>query len=233
MQGFERARIDTSPAARVRQLTVDYAMPAGEMVHALRDVDADFPKARLSVVSGPSGSGKSSLLRVLAGLQRPRSGRVEVAGVDLYRLREAQRRSLRRHRLGVVLQEPADNLLSYLAVREQVEFAARLRRGDHTDAAALLDALGLMHLADNQPRQLSGGEQQRVAFAAAAVGHPALLLADEPTAELDSEAGASMVDTMRRLAAIGITLVVSSHDDAVIDSADHVVALLNGRVTAA
>lgn len=220
-------------AARCAGVDVDYVLPAGEVVHALRGVDAVFPKDRMSVVAGPSGSGKSSLLRVLAGLQRPRSGRVELAGIDLTGLRGSrQRRWLRRHAMGIVLQDPADNLIEYLRAREQVELAARLRGADAAEAVELLEEVRLTGRARSYPSELSGGEQQRVAFAAAAIGRPAVMLADEPTAELDRDAGAILVQTMRRLVERGSTLVVASHDPAVIAAADHLVTLRDGRVAA-
>jgi putative ABC transport system ATP-binding protein len=216
-------------AARCRRLGVDYATAAGTAA-ALADVDVDVEPGRLSVVAGPSGSGKSSLLRVLAGLHRPTTGTVAVAGTDITRMRTGARRRLRRRTMGVVLQNPADNLLEYLTAVEQVELAARLRGASTAEAGALLDAVGLADRAGSLPAELSGGEQQRVAFAAAAIGTPALLLADEPTAQLDASAGAALVETMRSLVQLGATLVVTSHDDAVIDAADHVVRLRDGRV---
>jgi ABC-type lipoprotein export system ATPase subunit len=217
------------PAARCAALDVDYWLPTGT-VPALQGVDAVFERARLTVIAGPSGSGKSSLLRSLAGLQQPKAGLVEVDGQDLTRLRPRQRRRLRRSAIGVVLQDPADNLVDGLTACEQVTLAARLRGVDGDGAPELLDAVGLAHRQDTRPAELSGGEQQRVAFAAGAIGRPALLLADEPTAELDAEAGATLIGVMRGLVERGATLVVSSHDAAVAEAADHVLSLRDGRV---
>jgi putative ABC transport system ATP-binding protein len=219
-------------AAVCRGVTVDYATEAA-VVHALVEVDAAFERGRVNVLAGPSGSGKSSLLRVLAGLQRARAGRVEVAGADLTRLRPRALRRLRRRHIGVVLQDPADNLVAYLSAVEQLRLAARLRGVDPGEATDLLAAAGLDDRTGSRPADLSGGEQQRVAFAAAAIGRPALLLADEPTAELDAAAGARLVETVRDLAARGSTVVVTSHDPAVIEAADHLVVLRDGRVAAA
>ncbi|WP_436795533.1 ABC transporter ATP-binding protein [Actinospongicola halichondriae] len=219
-------------AAFVAGLEVSYRAVAGLSV-ALHGVDASFAPGVLSVVAGPSGSGKSSLLRVLAGLHRPTGGTVHVAGVDLGRLRSGARRRHRRESVGMVLQRPSDNLLDYLTAIEQVEVAARFRGTDPAEAASVLDAVGLAAKADMELSELSGGEQQRVAFAAAAVGSPAVLLADEPTAQLDGRSASSVIESMRSLVGRGTSLIVSSHDAAVIDAADDVVRLANGRVVSA
>jgi putative ABC transport system ATP-binding protein len=224
-----RGPLPQEPVARCCAVSVAYPTAAG-LAQALFEVDATFERGRLSVVAGPSGSGKSSLLRVLAGLHRPQAGSVEVAGADLARMRTGALRRLRRHVMGVVLQNPADNLVEYLSAVEQIKLAATLRRVDTTAASGLLEAVGLAHRAHSRPAELSGGEQQRVAFAAAAVGQPALLLADEPTAQLDAAAGTRLVEAMRRLVDLGATLVVASHDHAVMDAADHVVRLSDGRI---
>ena len=214
---------------RVTGLSVDYRTVGGP-APALVDVHLECDPGRLSVIAGPSGSGKSTLLRVLAGLHRPKAGTVEVAGVDISRLRARAVRRHRRQRLGVVLQNPADNLLEELTAVQQVELAAQLRGVDSGPARDLLALVGLTHQAESRPARLSGGEQQRVAFAAAAIGRPLVLVADEPTAQLDAAAGRSLIVAMKDLVDTGTTLVVTSHDAAVIDAADHVVTLRDGRV---
>jgi ABC-type lipoprotein export system ATPase subunit len=220
---------NAEPVVRCRGVGVDYRSASG-VARALADVDASFERSRLTVVAGPSGSGKSSLLRVLAGLHRPRTGTVTIDGVDITRLRTGPLRRLRRRTMGLVLQDPADNLVEYLSALGQVELAAQLRGADPTEALVLLDAVGLHDRAGSRPADLSGGEQQRVAFAAAAIGGPALLLADEPTAELDAAAGSALIEAMRTLVERGATLVVTSHDPTVIAAADRVLVLDDGRV---
>jgi len=214
-------------------LVKEYATATGT-VRALKGVDAAFPAGRVTAVVGPSGSGKSSLLRVLACVDRPTAGSVRVGGVDVADLGARGRRRVRRELVGSVFQQPADNLLPYLTAREQLELAARLRgqagRRGAGEAERLLAALGLEHRADHRPEQLSGGEQQRLAFAAAVIGGPALVVADEPTAELDSEAGERLMQAVLGLRDQGTSLVVSSHDPVVTGAVDGIVRLHDGEV---
>jgi ABC-type lipoprotein export system ATPase subunit len=217
-------------AAECHDVSVDHHTASG-VVHALHEVSATFEAGRLTVVAGPSGSGKSTLLRVLAGLQ-PHRGHALVAGEDVGGLRAGPRRRLRRRSIGIVLQSPADNLIDYLSAIDQVRLAARLRRSDPGEAEGLLDVVGLSARADLRPPDLSGGEQQRVAFAAAVVGQPAVLIADEPTAQLDASSGRTLVDAVLRLVAHGCTAIVASHDDTVIGAAHAVVWLHDGQVVA-
>ena len=220
-----------APVVECRALVVDYRTASGTH-RALHGIDLDVPAHRLTVVAGPSGSGKSSLLRVLAGLHRPVSGSVRIDGTDLAGLGARSVRLLRRRRMGVVLQDPIDNLVDALPARAQVALAARLRGAPAGGVDDLLALLGLGHRLDATPAQLSGGEQQRVAFAAAAIGDPPLVLADEPTAQLDEASAAGVVDAMRALAGRGVTLVATSHDPDVIAAGDQVVRLHDGRIEA-
>jgi putative ABC transport system ATP-binding protein len=218
-------------AARCASVVKIYWTATGE-VHALKGVDAAFPAATVSAVVGPSGSGKSSLLRILAALDRPTAGQVAVGGVQLSGLSAARLRRLRRRLLGYVFQRPADNLISYLTVVEHVELAGRLRGAARSDGAALLELLGLERRRRHLPGQLSGGEQQRLAFAKAVVGDPLLVVADEPTAELDRAAGAALLEVVRALARRGTALVVATHDPAVVRLAERTFYLRHGAMEA-
>ena len=212
-----------------------YWTPTGE-VHALKGIDATFPTAAVSAVVGPSGSGKSSLLRILAAMDRATAGSVSVGGARLDGLSGTRMRQLRRRLLGYVFQRPADNLIPYMNLTEQLMLAGRLRGMPRRRAAAQLDellgALGVGDRRHHLPRQLSGGEQQRVAFARAVIGDPPLVVADEPTAELDADSGAALLTTVRALTVRGTAFVVATHDQAVVQAADRTLYLRHGAVEA-
>jgi putative ABC transport system ATP-binding protein len=218
-------------AASCADLVVQHRTVAGANV-ALDNVTTQFERGCFTVIAGPSGSGKSSLLRVLAGLHRPAAGSVVVDGREISRMRPGALRRLRRRTMGIVLQDPADNLIPYLRAVEQLELAAKLRGVDPHEAADLMATVGLADRGGAWPAEMSGGEQQRVAFAAAAIGRPSLLLADEPTAELDAAAAAALIVSMRGLVDRGATLITTSHDASVVAAADRVVTLQDGRVHA-
>ena len=211
-------------------LVNEYATATGT-VRALKGVDAAFPAGQVTAVVGPSGSGKSSLLRILACVDRPTAGSVRVGGVDVAAMGVRGRRRVRRELVGYVFQQPGENLLPYLTARGQLELAARLRGRERPgEADRLLDALGLEHRDGHRPEQLSGGEQQRLAFAAAVIGGPALVVADEPTAELDSEAGERLMRAVLGLREQGTSLVLSSHDPVVTGAVDGILRLHDGEV---
>ena len=210
----------------------EYATATGT-VRALKGIDAAFPAGQVTAVVGPSGSGKSSLLRILACVDRPTAGSVRVGGVDVAALGARGRRRVRRRQVGHVFQQPGDNLLPYLTASEQLELAAQLRGHPQLgeEVERLLAVLGLEHRAGHRPEQLSGGEQQRLAFAAAVIGGPALVVADEPTAELDTQAGERLMRAVLGLRDQGTSLVLSSHDPVVTGAVDTVVRLHDGEVS--
>jgi putative ABC transport system ATP-binding protein len=198
---------------------------------ALRGVDLAVARGELLVVYGRSGAGKTTLLNLLGGVDRPTAGTVLVEGVDLAALDDDRLAALRRDRVGFVFQ--TFGLVPVLTASENVEVPFRLRRaepGERTRRVAeLLERVGLAGRARHFPDQLSGGEQQRVAIARALANEPALLLADEPTAQLDSTNGTAVVALLRDLVRSGgATAVVTTHDPLVVEAADRVVHLDDG-----
>jgi putative ABC transport system ATP-binding protein len=215
---------------RVRGLSMRLAS-GGRGVDVLTDVSLDVPPGQFLAIAGPSGSGKSTLLGLIAGLDQPTAGRIEVAGVDVTALDEDGLARFRRDHVGYVFQ--SFHLLPTLTAQENV--AVPLELAGDADAApraaALLAEVGLAERAHHYPVQLSGGEQQRVAVARAMARRPALLLADEPTGNLDSATGKQIIELLvgmnRRL---GSTLVLVTHDAALAAHADRVVTLRDGRI---
>jgi putative ABC transport system ATP-binding protein len=204
-------------------------------VHALRGVELEIRAGEFTAMAGPSGSGKSTLLNLIGGLDQATEGQVEVDGRELGALSSAERTRLRRDRVGFVFQ--SYNLVPVLTALENAEYvlvlqgvAARERRDR---VRALFAAVGLEGLEDRFPRELSGGQQQRVAIVRAIVAEPALVLADEPTANLDSETGRSLLDLMHGLHEDrGITFLFSTHDRMVMTRAERLLLLHDGRVVA-
>jgi putative ABC transport system ATP-binding protein len=208
-----------------------YRSAAGDVV-ALRGIEAEFRSGQVAAVVGPSGSGKSSLLKILAGLERATSGQVEVGGAWFSGMGTRALRRARRSLVGYVFQRPSENLISYLTVEEHLDLAAALRGGvGKSEGDELLELLGIQHRSDNRPHQLSGGEQQRLAFAQAVIGSPVVVLADEPTAELDRVSAEALVAAVANLARAGTAVVVATHDPSVFESADRRVYLDAGAVT--
>ena len=213
---------DERASAQCVDLVKIYRTPTGA-VHALRGVSLTFRPGALTAVVGPSGSGKSSLLRVLTGIDRATSGEVWVDGRNIGRTSARGLRRLRRDVVGYVFQRPSDNFLPNLTIGEHL----RLAGGDGRD---VLEALGVAGRIDHLPDELSGGEQQRAAFAQAVVGGSSVIVADEPTAELDSDSAQLVMDGVRTLVSSGVTVVVATHDGAVRSLADDVIELDHGLV---
>ncbi len=206
-----------------------YRVDSGE-VHALRGIDASFLAGAVTAVVGPSGSGKSTLLRSLALVERPTAGALTIAGVDAMAAAPRTLRRLRRTTVAVVLQRPTHNLYTHLTVTEHLELGARHRGASRDDVERAIEQVGLIARRRSRPTQLSGGEQQRLAVAMASIGNPALLLADEPTAELDAGSAVAVIDLLRDSAARGASVVVNTHDAAVAAAADRVLSLHHGTL---
>ena len=202
-------------------------------VHALRGLNLEVKKGEFTAIVGPSGSGKSTLLNIIGGLDNPTSGDVIVDGVDIQQLRSNELIEFRKNKIGFVFQ--AYNLVPVLTAKENIELimllqgVSKKKRDDRT--AFLLDAVGLEGRGHNRPSELSGGQQQRVAVARALASKPAFILADEPTANLDSTSTSNLLDIMERLnREEHITFVFSTHDQRVIDRARRVVTIDDGIV---
>ena len=205
----------------------------GEPVHALRGIDLEVQPGELVAIMGASGSGKSSLLHILAGLDRPTSGEVWIGGDRIDRLSETALAVLRRQRIGIVFQ--SFNLVSNLTVGENVELpalVAGLSSGEaRTRRKALLERLGIGDKGGAAPSKLSGGQQQRVAIARALVNRPSVLLADEPTGNLDTATTREVLTLLRECNADGQTVVMITHDSRVASIAGRVLTMTDGRIS--
>ena len=203
-------------------------------VHALQSVDLEIAEGEFTSLSGPSGSGKSTLLNIIGGLDKFDQGRVSVGGVELGGLRESQLSALRLAKIGFVFQ--VYNLIPVLSALENVAFILQLqgvgKREQRVRAEQMLADLGLADMLHRRPGELSGGQQQRVAIARAMVTNPVLLLADEPTANLDSQTTAELLSLMRDLnESKGMTIVTATHDPLVIAYTSRQVGLIDGRIS--
>ncbi len=202
-------------------------------VRALDGVSVDFPAGRFAAIMGPSGSGKSTLMHILAGLDRPTFGAVTIDGVDLSGLDDGDLTELRRDNVGFVFQ--FFNLLPVLSAEENILLPLKLagRDPDPERRAALVAAVGLGDRLSHRPAQLSGGEQQRVAIARALVVDPEILIADEPTGNLDTETGRDIADLIfRSVAERGTTLVLVTHDAELAARCDRTVRIASGQIEA-
>lgn len=221
----------STAAAACIDLVQVYRSASGP-VSALRGITAEFPKGTATVVVGRSGAGKSTFLRILACLERPIAGDFRIDGRSTVDLTSRQRRRLAARRVGYVFQRPSDNLLHYLTVADHITLALRMRDADTHDVGSLLESTQLSPMHSTRPESLSAGEQQRLAFAMAVGGDTALVVADEPTAELDPEGASAIVDILPVLCGRGQTLVISSHDPLMINAADQVLVIRDGCLEA-
>jgi ABC-type lipoprotein export system ATPase subunit len=209
---------------------------AGIEVQALQGLDLLVAEGEIVALVGASGSGKSTLMNILAGLDTPTAGSVRVAGNDLAAMNARQRLAYRRQVVGFVWQQTSRNLLPYLTARQNVELPMRLAGGGKAKrqarSAELLDLLGLGDCLDRRPDQMSGGEQQRAAIATALVNEPKVLLADEPTGELDTATAAEVFGALQRAnTELGVTVLIVTHDPAVSAVVRRVVAIRDGRTS--
>jgi putative ABC transport system ATP-binding protein len=223
----------SGPMVEAIELTRLY--PSGdEVIHALLEVDLSVGRGELLAVRGRSGSGKTTLLNLLGGLDRPTSGMVRIDGHEVSTMKDEELVELRRRTVAFIFQ--AFGLVPILSAAENVEVPLRLV---HADPAArdrrvgdLLDLVGLGDRISHRPYELSGGEQQRVAIARALANHPKLLLADEPTGQLDSETGHSIMLLLRSIVrSEAVTAIVATHDPLMLDVADRIVELRDGRLS--
>ena len=220
------------PMVVVESLARDY--PSGDtVIHALRGISFSVGRGQLLAVKGRSGSGKTTLLNLLGGLDRPTAGRVLVDGAEVSAMQEKALVDFRRNTVAFIFQ--AFGLVPILSAAENVEIPLRLVRAKPSTrddrVMELLELVGLAERANHRPHELSGGEQQRVAIARALANRPKLLLADEPTGQLDSTTGHAIMATLRAVVrAEGVTAVVATHDPALLDLADRIMEIQDGRI---
>jgi putative ABC transport system ATP-binding protein len=217
---------------RTRDLTKD--LPLGKtVVHALRGVDMEIYAGEIVGIVGPSGSGKSTLLGLIGGLDKPTRGTIEIGGTDVSRMNEDQLTEIRNEKIGFIFQ--FFNLIPSLTALENVmlpiQFARKARSSPEKRAKELLTTLGLGDRMNHRPSELSGGQQQRVAIARALANDPPLLLADEPTGNLDQESGITVMSTLRDIRErAGTTVVIVTHDHELASQADRVLTLVDGQL---
>ncbi|NIQ95235.1 MAG: ABC transporter ATP-binding protein [Desulfuromonadales bacterium] len=219
---------------KAESLTKEYGRGAAR-VRALRGLDLEIPRGSFTCIVGPSGHGKSTLMHLIGGLDRPSGGRVTIDGQEISELKEKQLAALRAEKIGFVFQ--FFNLLQSLTAAENVEAALMLagvpEARQKERARELLSLVGLLEKADAKPGQLSGGQQQRVAVARALANDPPVLLMDEPTGNLDSVAEAEVMAVLKELHRQGKTVILVTHSSEIADRADHLVRVRDGLVEAA
>jgi putative ABC transport system ATP-binding protein len=219
---------------RTRGLAKELSL-GSTVVHALRGVDMDVYQGEIISIVGPSGSGKSTLLGLIGGLDTPTHGTIEIDGVDVTRMNEDQLTEIRNEKIGFIFQ--FFNLIPTLTARENVllpmQFARHPPKNPEKRATELLDLLGLKDRMRHRPAELSGGQQQRVAIARALANNPPLLLADEPTGNLDTESGTLVLETLEKIRQQeGTTVVLVTHDPSLAQRADRTLTLVDGEISA-
>lgn len=202
-------------------------------IHALRGVNMNIYQGEMVGIIGPSGSGKSTLLGIIGGLDSPTAGKVEIDGIDISRMNEDKLTEIRNQKIGFIFQ--FFNLIPTLTALENValpiEFAQQRRHNPRKRAKELLNMLGLSDRMNHRPNELSGGQQQRVAIARALANDPPILLADEPTGNLDSESGATVMAALNNIRnESGTTVILVTHDPALASQMDRVLTLVDGRI---
>lgn len=202
-------------------------------VNALTDINLDIKKAEFTAIAGPSGSGKTTFLNIISGLDKPTEGQVYLAGKPMSEMSGNELSDFRRDHIGFIFQ--SYNLIPVLSAKENIEYIMLLQgvpaEERHQKVSKILEEVGLKGMENRRPVQLSGGQQQRVAVARAIVSEPDIILADEPTANLDSETGASLLDMMRELNENhNVTFVFSTHDDMIMERAKRLIILKDGEV---
>jgi len=222
---------DVAPIVSLREVRRDYALGA-ERVHALQGISLDVERSDYVAIVGPSGCGKSTLLNLIGVIDQPTSGAVTIAGKRVDAMSDREATSFRLHNIGFVFQR--FYLMPILSALENVALPmaeARVPADERKSRAAeLLAYVGLSSRERHRPSELSGGEQQRVAIARALANHPTLLLADEPTGELDARTGAEIISLFQRLNSDGTTIVVVTHDEDLANAARHKVHMRDGRI---
>ena len=223
---------DSKNAVDLANVSKEYSAN-GNIIRALDAVTLTLARVQTAIVLGPSGAGKTTLLNLVAGLEKPSSGTVKVLSVSLENAKEDSRAAFRSKNIGFMFQ--SYNLVSTLTARENVELMMELAGSDDYEkneklTAQLINRVGLSERADHLPAQLSGGEQQRVAIARALANDPPLILADEPTGNLDSTTGLAIVKLLTELSQAGKTMIITTHDERILELADIIYHLDKGRL---
>ena len=231
--GAEPPSSSGGPAIVVRGVSRDYPGPGGRVVRALQDVSFDVPRGELVALVGRSGSGKTTLLNCIGGLDEPTTGTVHLGGREVTAMSERERTALRRDDVAFVFQ--TFGLVPMLTAAENVGLPMRLRRVAPAErearVAELLELVGLARHAEQRPGELSGGQQQRVAIARALANSPEVLIADEPTGQLDAETGRTVMELLQSLVrSQGMTALVSTHDQSLMAIADGTLHLADGHL---